>query len=220
MRKKNISRTSMGHPAEKTGHFMAIMRETENGNTDMSAIDQDGWLDTAQRIASPNFDDRPQGTAIELLVIHNISLPPGRFGGPGIVELFTNRLDPDEHPYYAVIQGLRVSAHFLIRRDGKLVQFVSCHQRAWHAGASAWRGRERCNDFSIGVELEGSDEMPFTDRQYDALDVLLEVLYRRYPIIDVAGHSDIAPGRKTDPGPCFDWERVRRPGPGFPNRSA
>ena len=173
-------------------------------------IDAAGLLDFAQFIASPNCDERPAGTEISLLVIHNISLPPGEFGGDGIEQLFTNRLDPAAHPYYAGIHDLRVSAHFLVRRDGELVQFVPCGQRAWHAGASAWRGRERCNDFSIGVELEGSDDCPFAEAQYAALEGLLGVLRAAYPIAGVAGHDEIAPGRKTDPGPYFDWKRVRR----------
>lgn len=181
---------------------------------------QQGWWREAQPIESPNADDRPPGTAVELVVIHNISLPPGQFGGPGIVELFTNRLDPDAHPYYAGIHALRVSAHFLIRRDGTAIQFVSCDRRAWHAGLSAWRGRERCNDFSIGIELEGSDDQPFTEAQYDRLERLLAALESRYPIAGITGHSDIAPGRKTDPGPYFDWRRVRQPGPESRNRSA
>jgi AmpD protein len=161
------------------------------------------------RIASPNCDRRPPRTAIELLVIHGISLPPGAFGGPGIEQLFTNRLDPTAHPYYAALGGLRVSAHFVIRRDGGLVQFVPCGKRAWHAGVSAWRGRERCNDFSIGVELEGDDDSPYEDAQYHRLVELTRALTGRYPIADIVGHSDIAPGRKTDPGPYFDWPRFR-----------
>jgi AmpD protein len=183
-------------------------------------FDQDGWLRSAHRIPSPNCDARPDSAAVTLLVIHNISLPPGRFGGEGICELFTNRLDPTEHPYYATIKDLRVSAHFFIRRDGELVQFVSPDQRAWHAGLSSWLGRERCNDFSVGVELEGTDDTPFTDAQYATLNGLIEALCARYPIEAIVGHSDIAPGRKTDPGPCFDWERVKRPGPEFPIRCA
>jgi AmpD protein len=171
-------------------------------------LDAEGWLDGARRIDSPNRDARPEGEAISLLVIHNISLPPGQFGGPGVEQLFTNRLDPKEHPYYAGIQGLRVSSHFFIRRDGELIQFVACSRRAWHAGVSAWRGREHCNDFSIGVELEGTDHTPFTDAQYAVLNRLLEVLRAAYPITGQAGHSDIAPGRKSDPGPYFDWNRV------------
>jgi AmpD protein len=158
-------------------------------------------------VASPNFDERPEGAAIELLVVHAISLPPGEFGGPGIEALFLNRLDPAADPYYAAIAHLRVSAHFLIRRDGALVQFVPCTQRAWHAGESSWRGRSRCNDFSIGVELEGSDEVPFEDAQYGTLEALTAALAAVYPLAGVAGHSDIAPGRKTDPGPFFDWPR-------------
>jgi AmpD protein len=158
-------------------------------------------------VASPNFDERPAGSAIELLVIHAISLPPGEFGGPAIEALFMNRLDPATHPYYAGIAHLRVSAHFLIRRDGTLVQFVPCTQRAWHAGESSWRGRSRCNDFSIGVELEGADEVPFEGAQYDTLGALTAALAAVYPLVEAVGHSDIAPGRKTDPGPFFDWSR-------------
>ena len=173
-------------------------------------LNEEGWLAGARRVVSPNRDARPAGQAISLVVIHNISLPPGEFGGDGIEQLFTNRLDPAAHPYYAGIHDLRVSAHFLIRRDGELVQFVPCGQRAWHAGASAWRGRERCNDFSIGVDLEGSDDCPFAEAQYAALEGLLGVLRAAYPIAGVAGHDEIAPGRKTDPGPYFDWKRVRR----------
>ncbi|MFA5081964.1 MAG: 1,6-anhydro-N-acetylmuramyl-L-alanine amidase AmpD [Hydrogenophilaceae bacterium] len=176
----------------------------------MTGMALEGRLADIRHIPSPNHDARPDGLAIELVVLHNISLPPGQFGGNGIIELFTNRLDPDEHPYYATIKDLRVSAHFLIRRDGEVIQFVACDRRAWHAGVSSWRGRERCNDFSVGIELEGSDEVPFTDVQYARLNDLLAELYARYPIAEVVGHSDLAPGRKTDPGPCFDWSRVRR----------
>ncbi|MBI4194894.1 MAG: 1,6-anhydro-N-acetylmuramyl-L-alanine amidase AmpD [Betaproteobacteria bacterium] len=172
-------------------------------------IDEDGRVEGVRFIASPNCDERPAGCGVELVVVHAIGLPPGEFGGPGVIELFTNRLDPGAHPYYATIADLRVSAHFLIRRDGELIQFVSCDRRAWHAGASGWRGRERCNDFSIGVELEGSDETPFEDAQYEALAALTRALEARYPIAGIVGHSDIAPGRKTDPGPRFDWPRYR-----------
>ena len=172
-------------------------------------IDAAGWSDCARRIDSPNCDARPPQTDITLLVIHNISLPPGEFGGPGVEQLFTNRLDPDAHPYFAGIHSLRVSSHFFIRRDGELIQFVSCAQRAWHAGASSWRGRERCNDFSIGVELEGSDDQPYSVAQYDRLNRLIKALGVAYPtLVERTGHSDIAPGRKTDPGPYFDWSRV------------
>jgi len=173
-----------------------------------SPLDASGWLAGARSIPSPNCDERPADTAIELVVLHNISLPPGVFDGDAVIELFTNRLDWDAHPYYQGIRGLAVSAHFFIRRDGTLIQFVPCTLRAWHAGVSAWEGRERCNDFSIGIELEGSDELPFTEAQYAALLPLLETLKQAYPIRAVVGHSDIAPGRKTDPGPHFAWRRV------------
>lgn len=171
-------------------------------------LDALGWLNSARRVSSPNCDARPSGEAVSLIVIHNISLPPGEFGGPGVEQLFTNRLDPAEHLYYAIIRDLRVSSHFFIRRDGELIQFVPCGARAWHAGASNWRGRERCNDFSIGIELEGTDELPFTDIQYAALTDLVGRLKGAYPIEGLAGHSDIAPGRKSDPGPHFDWRRL------------
>ena len=174
-------------------------------------IDPKGLLSEARYIPSPNCDARPDAAPPCLIVIHNISLPPDEFGGPGIIELFTNRLDPNAHPYFETIQYLKVSSHFLIRRDGELIQFVPCSQRAWHAGASHWRGRERCNDFSIGIELEGSDFVPFTETQYAQLARLIPALLAAYPILDITGHSDIAPGRKTDPGPYFDWARM--PGP-------
>jgi len=171
--------------------------------------DINGWLSGVRRIPSPNYDQRPPATPIDLLVIHNISLPPDEFGGTGIEKFFTNRLDTEAHPYYAQLKGVKVSSHFLIRRDGGIVQFVPCRQRAWHAGVSSWQGRMRCNDFSIGIELEGSDSVPFTDRQYTALARLTRLLQRVYPIRSIAGHSDIAPVRKTDPGPYFDWPRYR-----------
>jgi AmpD protein len=173
-----------------------------------SGITNDGWILTARRIVSPNFDERPVGTVISLLVVHAISLPPSSFGSEHIERLFTNTLDPAAHPYFPRISGLRVSAHFLIRRDGELIQFVSCLQRAWHAGVSSWDGRDRCNDFSIGIELEGCDDLPFGDMQYLRLVSLIESLRSCYPIDSVVGHSDISPGRKTDPGPCFDWQRI------------
>ena len=172
-------------------------------------MDESGWIAGIRQLPSPNCDERPAGSAVELLVIHNISLPPGEFGGPGIVELFTNCLDPGAHPYYREIAGLEVSAHFLIRRDGAIIQFVPCGQRAWHAGESNWRGRGRCNDFSLGIELEGTDDQPFEDAQYERLAELTRALKAKYPIADIVGHSDVAPGRKTDPGPCFDWARYR-----------
>lgn len=172
------------------------------------SIDADGLLSGTRFILSPNCDERPPGEPISLIVIHAISLPPGEFGGDAIERLFTNRLDPAEHPYYLEIHALRVSAHFLIHRSGVLVQFVPCGKRAWHAGLSHWRGRDRCNDFSIGIELEGCDEAPFEEAQYLTLAHLLSVLKRSYPLADIAGHADIAPGRKTDPGPQFDWSHL------------
>jgi AmpD protein len=171
-------------------------------------IDPAGLANLARQVPSPNCDARPPGTPIDLVVIHGISLPPGHFAGDAIEALFTNRLDASAHPYFAGIAAVRVSAHFLIRRDGELVQFVACKERAWHAGASVWRGRERCNDFSIGIELEGNDEIAYTGAQYRMLIRLLRALRRRYPIVNVAGHCDVAPGRKTDPGPAFEWSRL------------
>jgi AmpD protein len=175
-----------------------------------STLDKEGWLIGARRVDSPNFDERPGGEVPSLIVIHAISLPPGEFGGEAIEQLFTNRLDLNAHPYFKEIEGLKVSAHFLIRRDGELIQFVSCFRRAWHAGVSTWKGRSRCNDFSLGVELEGCDSLPFESIQYQVLAQLIASLRRRYPLDDIAGHSDIAPGRKTDPGPCFDWPLLKR----------
>lgn len=169
-------------------------------------IDTQGLLAGGEYIPSPNCDDRPAG-AIELLVIHGISLPPDEFGGDGVQRLFTNTLDANAHPYYQTLAGLKVSAHFFVRRDGRVLQFVPCSKRAWHAGASCWQGMERCNDFSLGIELEGSDTVPFADEQYAALIRLTLALRDAYPIRGIAGHSDIAPQRKTDPGPCFDWQR-------------
>ncbi|MFT3962583.1 1,6-anhydro-N-acetylmuramyl-L-alanine amidase AmpD [Propionivibrio sp.] len=168
----------------------------------------DGWLDGVRRVPSPNCDDRPEGEAVSLIVIHAISLPPSQFGGGDIERLFTNTLDPGAHPYFAGICVLRVSAHFLIRRDGEVIQFVSCDRRAWHAGVSRWQGRERCNDFSIGIELEGCDELPFEDVQYARLVGLIGRICAYYPVVALAGHADIAPARKTDPGPCFAWRRL------------
>ena len=159
-------------------------------------------------VDSPNQDARPPGARVSLAVIHSISLPPGEYGGEGIERLFTNRLDPAAHPYFRQVHALKVSSHFLIRRDGELVRFVPVARRAWHAGASSWRGRPRCNDFSIGIELEGTDDTPFEDTQYAALGVLLFDLRKQLPLRDIAGHSEIAPGRKTDPGAGFDWQRL------------
>ena len=158
---------------------------------------------------SPHCDERPPGTKIELLVIHNIALPPGEYGGPWIDDLFLGRLDPKAHPSFEEIAGLEVSSHFLIRRDGSLIQYVPCEMRAWHAGVSIWQGRSRCNDFSIGIELEGSDDVPFAEPQYETLAKLTRALFSRYGPLEIAGHSDLAPGRKTDPGPWFEWDRYR-----------
>ena len=176
-------------------------------------IDAAGIAAGIRYLPSPNFDERPENAVIDLLVIHNISLPPGEFGGPGIVDLFMNRLDPAAHPYYRGIARLKVSAHFLLRRDGELIQFVPCAKRAWHAGESAWRGRARCNDYSIGIELEGTDDTPYTPVQYVNLAAAVRALCAAYPAISadrVVGHSDVAPGRKTDPGSAFDWVLARR----------
>ena len=159
-------------------------------------------------VNSPNFDDRPAGVEISLVVLHSISLPPGAYGGDAIERFFTNRLDPAAHPYFQDIAALKVSAHYLIRRDGEVVQFVPPEKRAWHAGISSWRGRERCNDFSIGIELEGTDDSAFEAAQYQSLIDLIESLKKQYPLRDIAAHSDVAPGRKTDPGARFDWPRL------------
>lgn len=169
-------------------------------------VDGKGVVSVARQAVTPNHDDRPVGARISLLVIHAISLPPGQFGGGEVEALFGNALDCSEHPYFEQLRGLRVSVHFFIRRDGELIQFVSCDRRAWHAGQSRWKGQDRCNDFSIGVELEGTDEQPFAGAQYLVLVRLVRALRARYPIEDLVGHADIAPGRKTDPGPFFDWE--------------
>jgi N-acetyl-anhydromuramoyl-L-alanine amidase len=175
------------------------------------AVDHDGWVRGARALPSSNFEARPDGATPSLIVIHNISLPPGEFGGSAIADLFLNQLDCDAHPYYdAHLRGLRVSSHFVIRRSGELDQFVSCNERAWHAGVSNFFGRERCNDFSIGIELEGTDDQPFESAQYATLAAVIAALLAHYPIEALAGHSDIAPGRKTDPGPHFDWSRLQR----------
>lgn len=170
----------------------------------------DGWVDGVRQVQSPNCDARPAGMAVELLVLHNISLPPGHYGGGCIERLFCNDPEPRSHPFLELLAGLRVSAHFLIERDGRTTQFVSCHQRAWHAGASAFEGRTGCNDFSIGIELEGADFVAFEPAQYAALAQLARALRIGLPLRAVRGHSHIAPGRKTDPGPLFDWHRFAR----------
>ena len=168
-----------------------------------------GWLDGARACPSPNFGPRPPGTAVELALIHSISLPPGQYGGDEIERLFTNCLDWEAHPYFQQIRGLEVSSHFVLRRDGELLQFVSCDERAWHAGRSSWRGRENCNDYSIGIELEGLEGERFEPVQYERLADLLRRLRRAYPLRAVAGHEHVAPGRKHDPGAGFDWAHLR-----------
>ena len=171
-----------------------------------------GWLMPARRVPTPNHDARPADCGVDLLVIHGISLPPGEFGGPWIDALFCNALDPAVHPYFTGICDLRVSAHVLIRRDGEVVQYVPFDRRAWHAGQSCFEGRERCNDFSIGIELEGCDDQAYTDAQYARLAAVTRALMRQYSALSterIVGHSDVAPGRKTDPGPLFDWPRFR-----------
>ena len=169
----------------------------------------DGWWSRAQRIDSPNFGERPKHAQIDLLVIHSISLPPGVYGGNEIEALFTNQLDWDAHPYFAQIRGMQVSSHFVIRRDGGLLQFVSCDKRAWHAGVSHYRGRDNCNDDSIGIELEGLEGETFEAAQYNTLSVVCKELMKNYPIAHIAGHEDIAPERKFDPGAGFDWQSLQ-----------
>lgn len=171
-------------------------------------LGRDGWLDGVRRVPSPNVGPRPAGTAVTLAVVHSISLPPGEYGGDAVERLFTNRLDWDAHPYYATIRGAQVSAHFFVRRSGEVLQFASCEMRAWHAGASSWRGRANCNDYSVGIELEGLEGERFERVQYQRLAALLRAVARRHPIDGVAGHEHVAPGRKRDPGPGFDWRRL------------
>ena len=191
------------------------MRHTEARPAERSGPGLDvraGWLGAARCVPSPNCDDRPAGVAPELIVVHGISLPPGEFGGPWIDALFTNSLPPDAHPYFAQVASLKVSAHALVRRDGEIVQYVPFHRRAWHAGASAWQGRQHCNNFSVGIELEGTDTRAYEQAQYSALARLVATLCRAYPTLSVdrmAGHSDVAPGRKSDPGIAFDWPLLR-----------
>ncbi len=176
-------------------------------------IDDAGWLQSAEVIRSPNFDARPEHAQIKLVVVHGISLPPGEYGGGHIQSFFCNNLDAVAHPYFESICSLTVSAHCLIERDGKVIQFVSFRNRAWHAGESEWCGESACNNFSVGIELEGCDDQAYDEAQYLALAKLISALRQRYPGIDsdaITGHSDIAPGRKTDPGPAFDWARLQR----------
>lgn len=169
-----------------------------------------GWLAGVRQVFSPNFGSRPGGAEVSLIVIHNISLPPNEFGGDWVARFFLNQLDPAAHPYFAEIAGQQVSAHFYVRRDGQIVQFVDCDRRAWHAGRSTWLGRENCNDYSVGIELEGADDVPYTPVQYGVLRELIDALQARYPITAVAGHCHVAPGRKSDPGPAFDWRFIRQ----------
>lgn len=180
----------------------------------------EGWWRAAQRRPSPNFGPRPAGCEVSLVVVHSISLPPGKWGGDAVQRLFQNRLDCDADPYFDGLRGLQVSAHFFIRRSGRTLQFVSCDQRAWHAGVSRWRGREGCNDWSVGIELEGLEGLGFEPGQYQSLARLIKVLRARYPLQEIVGHEHIAPGRKQDPGPGFDWRKLaaalRRSGPDLP----
>lgn len=184
---------------------------------------QQGWYRFARRVDSPNFGARPASASIDLVVVHSISLPPGVYGGDEVERLFTNTLDWDAHPYFQGIRGMQVSAHFFVRRDGSLWQFVSCDDRAWHAGRSAWRGRDNCNDDSIGIELEGLEGETFEPAQYEALAAICAALAQNYPIRHVAGHEHIAPGRKNDPGAGFDWASLQRdlawPDDWFPPRA-
>ena len=172
-------------------------------------FDNDGWLKNANRVDSDNFNQRPTLKKDFLVVIHSISLPPGQFNNSFIEDFFQNKLNPTLHPYFETIKDLKVSAHFLIKRKGELIQFVSCHNRAWHAGESSWKGMSNCNDFSIGIELEGTEIQPYEEIQYKVLLNLLVLLKKEYNIIDIVGHSDIAPHRKTDPGPSFDWNKIK-----------
>lgn len=173
---------------------------------------QQGWWQGARRVDSPNFSPRAENETISLVVLHNISLPPFEYGNGAVEKLFTNRIDPEEHPFFSILTELRVSSHFLITRQGEAIQFVSCDDTAYHAGVSSFRGREKCNAFSIGIEIEGCDFEPFTPAQYQCLNTLLPAIAEHYPIEAVTGHQDIAPGRKSDPGHFFDWEKIRRPG--------
>lgn len=191
----------------------ALHTPIDFSETSASGLRHSGRVNAARWCPSPNFGPRPEGAGISLLVIHNISLPPGQFGGDAIEQFFCNQLDPATHPYFQTIAGMKVSSHLLIRRDGTPVQFVSLLDRAWHAGRSSFQGEQECNDFSVGIELEGADDIPYTPAQYQALADLSRLIMGAWPAITpdrITGHSDIAPGRKTDPGPAFDWPRYRR----------
>lgn len=181
------------------------------------ALWSQGWYRFAKRLDSPNFGPRPAGAAVDLIVVHSISLPPGVYGGDEVLRLFTNQLDWNAHPYFKTIEGMQVSAHFFIRRDGMCWQFVSCDDRAWHAGASSWCGRANCNDFSIGIELEGLEGETFEAPQYEKLASLCDAIAAHYPIAHIAGHEHIAPGRKNDPGAGFEWGRLRADLPAWPS---
>jgi AmpD protein len=191
---------------------MSVRSSQQRSSWPAVAIDvQSGLMAAARQVPSPNHDERPAGAVPELIVVHGISMPPGEYGGPWIDRLFTNSLPSDGHPFFATVAALNVSSHLLIRRDGTLVQYVPFQRRAWHAGASSYCGRERCNDFSIGIELEGTDEHPYEPAQYRVLSEVVLSLCKAYPTLSperIAGHNDIAPGRKTDPGPVFDWPRL------------
>ena len=203
----------MGRSLVRRERQPAALPDAANASGAGITVDRaSGWLEPVRRVPSPNCDARPAGVAPELIVVHGISLPPGEFGGPWIDHLFTNTLPRGVHPYFEEIADRRVSAHVLIRRTGELTQYVPFHQRAWHAGASQWCGRFACNDFSIGIELEGTDDTPYEEAQYSSLASLIGLLCATYPSLSeerITGHSDIAPGRKTDPGPAFDWPRLR-----------
>ena len=205
---------------QSLSHMLSILnlkgqhrvRRRKSAPRALSVDPANGILPQARQVPSPNFDARPQGMAAELIVVHGISLPPGEYGGPWIDRLFCNQLPADQHPYFRQIAAMRVSAHLLIRRSGEIVQYVSFNERAWHAGTSAYLGREGCNDFSIGIELEGVDDEAYTDAQYVNLAVVVRALCAAYPALSaqrLVGHSDIAPGRKSDPGAAFDWPRAR-----------
>lgn len=181
-----------------------------NRPPEATALWSGGWYRFARRLESPNFGPRPPDAQVHLVVLHSISLPPGRYGGDEVQALFTNQLDWDAHPYFQSIRGLQVSSHFYVRRGGQLWQFVSCDQRAWHAGTSHWRGRDNCNDFSVGIELEGLEGDVFEPAQYEAVASLCAALAQHYPVQAVAGHEHVAPGRKQDPGRGFDWAQLRR----------
>jgi AmpD protein len=190
--------------ASTAAQRIAIMSAT----ADECFVDAEGWLPSVRQVRSPHVDARPVGTMIDLVVIHHISLPPGEFGGDSVERLFMGTLDVTAHPAFEPLAGVRVSAHFLIRRDGSITQFAACDARAWHAGESRFLDRERCNDFSIGIELEGTGDIPYDADQYHALVRLIHCLQSVYPLVWIAGHSDISPGRKTDPGASFDWNRL------------